>query len=858
MSHPRNVRQFIETLSGDDERANILEACGRLERTRSSEFSRALSSLGLDITQALQRTPPNWHPRGDATKESFPAKVLVDAYRFTPDCKSPEASSASLVHVLLRARSSLAEVRRVVASNNYLPPLVTIQAVTSATARLTRQSVLSTFIAGMPDTGRGPLSHTGRELGRLADTAFGKQLGLRVTGTMRATRRSGPATSADLVRGALALGSDQRVSDWLRSTGLNEIDWIRDLPAPEPLSGQALGDYELTVPALRLLATTQKIAESSAQAPNTDRVILATLITEGSFLEAHLRQILGPSINLPLLYIRSARPGGLTREEALALVRAGDTLCEEGPQPLVGDVSRDRMSNLQLEASTMTPGYEAMRRLDNWGRLWGEPADEHDIPGPLEQGFTTGALDAFGKWFLAEVPGQQFNPESFAMAILRESRSRDSTGSAGDVSKLMMNLFTGDITGRNAARKVLARTQASATGLALLGLVDDKIAVDYVARAQADDPQGVLELVRHDTQLRHLRPAHNFKPARTTVSLAIGGNFGSWAFAVVSPSLNHAWTSTLDENALWDAWSQMRGASAVGSAELADAALDFARLLGLDRVQRAFDEAHVNLYVVPPFDSIFLDMAVRAVARPRSVAYRILGGTNATWQGSLRNLARTNGHRIFVEDPTRTLNAARQEGACLARVTGGDVISGEGASRARVLRALDASRGIPQLLHFAGHGVSGLTDTQDRLVSGVVVAEHEVITADMIREAGLPRVIIASACDLACLPPLPDARGWHASLIGAGAGYSVAACLPVPDAGALTFSLALHLMWKRVDNLELAVAKTIALGTQPEALVALLHESPDQNAYTYAAEWVANCRDRDLERVFTSFSLATA
>ncbi|HVA06456.1 MAG TPA: hypothetical protein VNG12_06945, partial [Acidimicrobiales bacterium] len=198
----------------------------------------------------LQRTSQDWHPRGDATRESFSAKVLVDAYRFTRDCGAPDISSASLVHVFLRARSSLAEVRRVVASGSYLylPSLVAIQAVTSSAVRLTRQSVLSTFIAGVPDTGRGPLSHTGRELGRLAGTTFGGALGRRVSGTMHWARRSGPATSADLIRGALALGGDQRVSDWMRSTGLNHIDWCRDLPAPEPRSGQALGDCELTVP----------------------------------------------------------------------------------------------------------------------------------------------------------------------------------------------------------------------------------------------------------------------------------------------------------------------------------------------------------------------------------------------------------------------------------------------------------------------------------------------------------------------------------------------------------------------------------------------------------------------------------
>jgi CHAT domain len=837
-------------------RDNLIAAADVLVAQRASEYSRALRSLGIDFSAALRAAPDGWRP--DARNPgNLASTVMVSAIAFTRDLGVPDASSAALVHALLRSHAEAVPQMRLVA-NGYqpMPALTRMKIVARATTAVTRAAALSW---ALPPSGQ--VEAVGIDMTAIrgfAATAFGSEVLGRARRQWRRPDHLGPLSSKQLLRAALALGSDQRIATWLQALGLHPIDISRGdtVETHSESLDDAVGPTLpiLTLPALQIVGVAQSLASMADQSPDVDRLLLAALVTPGSFVWREAVDTVGTGVNLPLLFIRSGRPSSLTRDETALLVAVGDAQADLSAAPMVGDLAKDRIANLALEAASVTRGYDSAERLRRCTVAAGEfptPVAEDDEF--AARAVRTGGLRYFALASEAGRSTQQSINDVFAAADLPQTPAVKATRTLFD------QLVSEEPVARLEARENLAAVQPDRVSRHLLMSLRPSLAEDCVVAASDGDARRLRRLLRLQLTLGAGEPPPMRGLLRGWASLCIGGGPAEFGCALASDDGDVTWGFSASSGALLGHWRRIRLA-ALGNApeNLQSQLIDLAEALGLARHASLLNGAAVDLLVVPPFDALFVDLAIRAISQPRAVTYRVLGGGWGIWQRSLLALERSGGRKLFVADPTASLRDAQLEAEWLAAETGGEVVTGAAANRARVVRSLEAEHHPLQLLHFTGHGVSGIVDADGHVESAVVVGGGEVLTTSALAGNGVPRVLIASACDIGALPPMDETRGWHRSAIAAGVGYSVAASIPIADAGALAFALMLYRQWQRSDNLEIALAQTIALGQAPTELrEALTQGVSADEARKSALRWLGEASAADVQRLFSSFSIAS-
>jgi hypothetical protein len=97
-------------------------------------------------------------------------------------------------------------------------------------------------------------------------------------------------------RGSTAyLGAEQRVATWLQALGYNAIDIVRQ---GDPVGSEPDGPIEgMTATTSTLIATAQHLSSMSGQSLDLDRLILAGLVTPGSFPWRQLVRTVGRGVN---------------------------------------------------------------------------------------------------------------------------------------------------------------------------------------------------------------------------------------------------------------------------------------------------------------------------------------------------------------------------------------------------------------------------------------------------------------------------------------------------------------------------------------------------------------------------------
>jgi hypothetical protein len=649
----------------------------------------------------------------------------------------------------------------------------------------------------------------------------------------------------------MALGAEYRVSVWLQGLGYNSIDIVRgDLPADVEASHSG---EELSSRATAMVNVAHRLGQLARQVPELDRIMLAGLVTPDSFPWRQAVAAVGRGVNLPLLYLRSARPASLTREEAEWLVALGDQQADRDALPLVGDVSVERFANLRLEAHSTTRAYDAAERLRGFIRAGGSlPVAAAPTKDMALRAMQTGGLRYFALATGDVCDAEQGIRETFASGQHSETETIQSTRSVFD------RLRSADPAERLVAREQLAAIQPDRLSRRLLLDLQPSLASDCVRAAEDRDAGRLWRLVRLQLALGTGFPPGPRVPHSSRVRVCIGGGPTEFGCAILGNNQGVTWRFSTSNAQLLAEWVKVRQAALGGNPTVLHERLEaLACTLGFTEHASMLSGSAIDLFVVPPFDALFVDLAIRSVSRPSSITYRVAGGIWGTWQQSLSALEQNGGRKVFVADPTASLAGARLEAEWLAAETGGEVVTGRAANRARVVRSLEADYDPAQLLHFTGHGASGVINADGEVEAAVVVGQGEFLRTSALADHGVPRVLITAACDVGAVPPAGATRGWHRSAIIAGVGYSVASSIPIADAGALAFSLMLYHNWRESDHLELAVARTSALGTSPEELRDALRDTiANDQARNWALQWLKDATSADVKQLFSAFSVA--
>jgi CHAT domain-containing protein len=120
--------------------------------------------------------------------------------------------------------------------------------------------------------------------------------------------------------------------------------------------------------------------------------------------------------------------------------------------------------------------------------------------------------------------------------------------------------------------------------------------------------------------------------------------------------------------------------------------------------------------------------------------------------------------------------AAAEIDALSAVYPGAQVLTGQGATVAATLRALDGA----DVAHVAAHG---RFRADNPLFSSLLLADGPLTVYDLERLASAPRIIMLAACDSALSPAGPgdEMTGLAAALLAVGASTVIAPLLPLPD-----------------------------------------------------------------------------
>ncbi len=846
------TRRFVDSLdTATSQRDGLADAIEALQAERASEFSRCLNGLCIDVVDSLRAVEiPDWKIVTD-DQLPFSEAVLSRCRQYTNAEQEPEFSSALLVQVLFRANSHSLTELAVLRSSNVLPAPITVREVAEL-SRLVTAGVAQSY--GLPVA---PESlDDAEDIGDGSPSDFE----LILTGAARSwaalpteIRGSDTLGLAPLVRAAIGRGADQRIGRWLQAVGLNMIDFSR-VEASERPAGEEIGGVPLTQEAAGIWRTARWLSALGQQALSADRIILASLAVPSSYLATHLSGLFGLAVNLPLLYLRTALPPGISQPEAQWLIPQGDASVVPGPTDAAQDLCLHRALRLLGEARQQ-PGFDVLRRL--------EAFSQHNSPTrdfPLgDRPFLTGDAPAVERLLRSAAHSQP--AEGRVVSRLLETvrpAARNPQGGEYWSYNQYRTLAGRDLGAAYVARRQLAACQLGPLGLrtlARLGPGTDQLgALLDEASDVAVDAVGVAHCLESGVQPYPPRPGGD------AARLVVGGANGRFALAVVTRDAHRHVEFELPEPQAMRAWQAMRRPAREGRwADVAGAMREGAALIGLDSMADLLDDADVEFTVVRPFDGFIVDQLIRSVATPRSVIHRVFGARTGTWAGDFRLLLRSGGTPLVVDDPSGTLAAAQPEAVAIGSILGATRIGGRGVRRATVLRLLEAASTRPPLIHFTGHGLSGLVGPGGEITSGVITASDEAVGIASIAAAFMPRVIVASTCDVGATPPVASASAWSTSAITNGASYSLAPGLPIDDTSALVFTVLVARRWADGEHLEKAVAAISRLGRSPsDLLTAWVNAAPDVPTRQIGTQWIRDRSSVQISHCMSAFTLSTA
>lgn len=831
----------------------LVAACRELEAEPSSEFARILRSSDLDLSMQLDRLDAaEWRILEDRDR-SFGQATIHRSLEFVDELYPRELSSQLAAQVFLRtSRTAIPEVRQALHGRAYLVAPLRIREIALAGRRLTCAIPRSARLT-RADVSAAPTSHTMRSA--LGNFRFGREIlsFLRHWSELDdSARPSEWVTSADLLRAGLGRGAEQRLSDWLLGAGISMVELVRAQPE-EPRAGEVHG-FPFSEQASEVLDYLLWSSSLANQAPTVDRLMISSLLVSESWLAGVLRSITGPAINLPLLFIRSGNPQGLTTEEVFAVVRLGDEGHVLGSSPVAGDLSPECANRLLLE-SVLKPAFDDRARLLNFFR------DEENVtiaPAMTTDPFLTGdAVDLFqllSRRSFRSGESPALTHESLRLAWNDRPRQ---TGAGRWAYQQYQSLVMGPLTSRQDAAIAMGACQRTSLGRQLIGRISHRSS-DVEELHTAGDALLCFKSARIAHSLASGVLPHRYFRHPSDVALSICGGPDEFLIAAGTKDWSATESFTLSSPAAVRLWSAIRDAVIRDDSQTRRSALlELAEAIRLPSFAPRLRNADVEFTAVAPFDNFLVDIALREVCHPRSITQRVFGGGPGHWQGSYPRLAMAGGQRIVIGDPSSTLHGAAHEAAALSSVLQAELIAGPLILRAHVVRALEASTERPQLLHFTGHGVSGLVTADGEIASGVIAADGEVVTLGAIREASMPRVLVTSACDVGTTPPIAGATGWMTTAVSAGAAYVVAPSVPVTDRGSLVFMLILYDKWSHGLHLEDAMQKTIDLGSMPKDLLQQWHSVAPPKVRDVGTAWIRGSAAADVQFGMGCFLLST-
>lgn len=842
------------------------DACGLLQDRPASEFARVLSAAHLDLARALAcvEDGERW-TLVNARRTRLSGATFPRMLHFVDPEYPRELTSHIAVEFLLRESWGAlgAAIRSRVGGHGRPLPSATLIMGLSASARLITCAVpLSTALpaASLPAAHDVPDATFDRYRFGF-NTIRACEYWLR---SVPATQRADSITSADFMRAAIGRGGDQRIARWLRGLGIGVLDVAR-VHRPEARAEQPLYWLPVSRTVHEIHRTLMLLVELSDQAPSVDRVLLACLATPASYLAEQVHAVVGTGTNLPLLYLRTAKPQGLTVDESDWLIKVGDANAQAAPSPVYGDLPPPRLDRLITEANNGL-GFAAAARLATFTRS----APYISLAPPIPPAaFQTGDAIALVRQVrltsrvTKETDLQTLIDESF----VGEPRSTSEPGDDGAPGNQagrwaygrFKGLFAANPLERLEARRDLASCQTGPVGLQVLGNLGVAISARDLGALMESDPVAAIEAVVQAHCLANGVAPHRATPPQHEVRLFIGGARGEYRSGVVTPDWADSHAFTLDQAAALRIWRNVRNAAKVGDrSAVRDHLLEIAEITGIARWTDRIDGRLVEFTAVLPFDRFLIERVLYAAARPAGMLHRVFGGGPGRWQGMYHDLPDSGGQRIVVADPSATLQAAAEEAGALAEALAAEVIGGPSVLRSTVIRALEAGTDRPQLLHFAGHGISGLIEGDGSRVSGVLVADREAVGIDSIAAVSMPRILVTSACDVGATPPTDNGVGWATRAVARGAAYTLASGLPVSDRGALIHMMLTYGVWRNGLHLEAAVARTASLGSRPHQLREQWMDSvPPGDLRKLGARWIDNASALDIYHEMTAFLLAT-
>ncbi|MEU9978914.1 CHAT domain-containing protein [Streptomyces sp. NPDC051014] len=846
------LRRFIETLdAAPTQRDGLADAVETLRSESASEFSRCLRGQCIDVVASLRGVRhPEWKivPNDQLP---FGGAVLRRCHAFLDAGQEGELSSALLAQVMFRTHAQSLSSLAVLRSTNFLPPPLRVRDIADLTRRVTAGVAQSYGLPVDPASLDEPEEASD---GSRSDFESILTDSIARWASLPARIRGGDLLgSAALVSTALGRGADQRISHWLQAIGLNMIDFAR-VEATEHPSDEQIGGVPVTREAAAVWRTARWLSVLGGQALSTDRIILASLAVPSSHLATHLTGQFGLSVNLPLLYLRTALPPGLSLPEAQWLIPRGDAAVVPGPTHAAGDVCLRRARRLLGEARQQ-PGFDVLRRLEAFARHNTPTTDFPD----RDQAFLTGDAAAVDRLLRATARAQPTPGASLDRLLdIARPAARNPEGGEYWSYDRYKTLAGPDLEAAYSARRDLAACQPGPLGLrtlAHIGPAPDRLGGLFPGSpVSAVDAVGVAHCLDAGVQ------PHPPLPRRDTVRLVIGGAHGRHVLGVVARDGHRHVEFELPEPRALRAWQAMRRPAREGRwGDVTPAMAEGAALIGLDRVASLLDDADVEFTVMRPFDGFLVDQLIRSVATPRSVIHRVFGARTGTWAGDYRLLRRAGGTPLVIDDPSVSLTAAQPEAVAIADILGATRIGGRGVRRSTVLRLLEAAKARPPLIHFTGHGLNGLVGPSGEIASGVVAASNEVVGIESIATACMPRVVVASTCDVGATPPTAGARAWSTAAIACGASYSLAPGLPVDDTSALVFTVLVARRWADGAHLEEAVASVCRLGRSPsELLDAWVNAAPDVPVQRMGTAWIRERSAVQISHCMSAFTLSTA
>jgi hypothetical protein len=858
------LQQFLEVLDQEGSQQEVfIRACDLLHAVAGSEYSRIVRACHLDIGKALASLDQlaGWKII-DPGELPISAGVRDRCLEFVDPDFPQELSSQVVPQLLLRAApASLTQIRKALSTRVITPSPTMVIGIAESVRRITEAVPLATALPAERWRLRW-LEPVDIPQSRFWSQTIGA---LRFHLSLDRPLRGDCVDSFDLLRAALGRGADLRISSWFDGLGLGYIERGR-IRTGEVLSDDDSLGLRASQPVFQILNTLKQMAAISNIAPNADRVILASLLVEDSGLCRHIRSLFGASLNLPLLYLRSGAPQGLGKQEADWIVAMGDRPATPGPSAVAGDVDSARLRRLWTVAQ-FSPGFDADLRLaiyiNNTGPSLAIGPNVPDAPLRTGDALTMqGLLDV-----IRDHQSNAADAEATASAFRKSSRAdldkvRDLEMRRGHDSlwgyTQFAALLDGDVPARLEARKRLAWSQPGPASLQALGWLGGAPSVDELDRLWTSDPVLAFEAVAVSHALSNgVRPY--VVPADAAVArLYVGGVGGTYMAGLLTSDGVFKSTFELDREAAIQSWADIRSALSAGPADTRAALRSLASRIGLDEWSRQLDDARIEVTAMAPFGNFLLDQAVRAVSRPRSVLHRVFGGGPGRWQGSFTALQRAGGDRFVVADPTASLTVATAEAEAVAAALDAQLIGGTQVLRATVMRTLQASDRRPQILHFAGHGQSNLVREDGKITSGVIAADGEAVTIDAMTGVAVPRLVVASACDVGAVPPVEEAVGWSTAALARGAAYAVAAGLPVSDTGATVFMMLTYCGWRSGMHLESAIARTTLMGGNPSQMKsAWLADVQDSGIRKIGMNWLSGHSAAEIEFEMGLFLLSS-